>query len=213
MHARDPHHLRSRHTLPSIPGTGVPRRGLFVSRWGALLTRPARRGLPAFDAALFVPGALDRLFRAQHHSWNLYLVGNEDAVARGGASEEDWNAFETALLAHLAGLGIPVTRNYACLDHPQGRGKHKRDSVFLFPNTGVLYHAAQEDGIALAESWLFSDDVHELAAGWRAGCRIAGVRLAGPAVSGEISVEPQLSARDLTAALAGVLGADEYARH
>lgn len=204
--------------LPPLPGTGAPRRGLFVSRWGALLqrnesaSRSDRRRLPPFAPALFSKGALDALFHVLQSPWSLYLVGNEDAVAHGHATDEEWTAFEAALLAHLAGQGIRPERSYACLDHPEGKGRHRRDSVFLFPNTGVFYHAAQEDGIKLNESWLVSDDVNELAAGWRSGVRVASVHLTGTACAGDLVVEPHLMGPSLTHVLRELASTDQYAR-
>ncbi|MFO1010105.1 MAG: hypothetical protein U1F29_08595 [Planctomycetota bacterium] len=212
MPSRDRFTPRSRHLLPPLPGTGVPRRGLFVGRSSALLQLPDRGRLPEFSPALFTPGAVDALFRIQARQWNLYLVGNEEAVAHGRATDEHWQVFEKALLAHLAGQGVQVARNYACLDSANGKGRHKRDSVFEFPNTGVFYHAAQEDGVRLAESWLVSDDVNELAAGWRAGTRVASVRITGTACAGDLTVEPQRSAPNLTHLLHELAETDEYAR-
>lgn len=194
-----------------LPGTGVPKRGLFISRWSGLLAKPERGGLPAFHSKLLTPGSIDLLFRILHQQWNLYLIGNEDAVAHGRASDEQWKTFEDALLAHLSGNGVRVFRHYACLENPEGKGKHKRDSVFLFPNTGALYHAAQEDGIQLSESWLVSGDVEELAAGWRSGCRVASIA-AKTGGDRELEVDPQLSAPTLADALATLCASDEYAR-
>jgi len=216
MPFRDPTSARPARSLPPLPGTDVPRRGLFISRAGALFRRAAsgartRAELPRFHPELLERAALDRLFRIQSQQWRIYLVGNEGSVAQGRTSDEEWNGFEQALLAHIQSLGIRIARNYVCLDDPEGKGRHRKDSVFLFPNTGVFYHAAQSDGIALSESWVLSDDLLELAAGWRAGCRIAAVR--SPALEGgELTVEPQLACRDLAAALAEVLALDEYVR-
>lgn len=206
-----PRPLSNRNLPQPIPGTGVPRRGIFLSRWGGLFARPARGKLPEFSPQLCVPRATDRLFRLCQQQWSIYLVGNEESVSHGHSSDEDWKRFETALLSHLAGLGLRIARNYACLDHLEGKGAHRRDSVFQFPNTGVFYHAAQEDGIRLGESWLVSGDTDELAGGWRAGCRIAGVALT-PRRDGELVVEPQLSASTLLEALDQLIASDEYAR-
>jgi histidinol phosphatase-like enzyme len=173
-----------------------------------------RRAASADDACS--PAALRLLFRAGQHGWNLYLIGNEEEVAKGRVSDAAWETFEAGLLARLSGEGIRLVRHYACLDHPKGKGKHRRDSVFRFPNTGALFHAAQEDGVELRESWLLSSDVDELAAGWRAGCRTGRV---GPSPSerptkskGGLEVEPDLAAEDLAALLAEVLACDEYSR-
>ncbi len=212
MHFSDRASPRSRNLPQPIPGTGVPRRGLFVSRWGGLLTRPTRGKLPDFSPQLFTPRATDRLFRLYQQRWSIYLVGNEESVANGHSSDEDWSRFEAQLVEHVTHLGICVARNYACLDDPHGKGRHRRDSVFQFPNTGVFYHAAQEDGIRLGESWLVSDDASELAGGWRAGCRIAGIAVRQSAREGELHVEPQLCAATLVEALDHLIASDEYAR-
>jgi len=135
-----------------IPGTGPQTRGLFVSRSSGLFEKSSRGRALRFDPALFSKGALEALFSAGQAGWKIYLIGNEESVARGRTSAAAWERFETALLGHLKQHGVPIARHYACLDHPQGTGSHKRDSVFLFPNTGALYHAAQEDGIVLSES-------------------------------------------------------------
>jgi histidinol phosphatase-like enzyme len=157
---------------PPLPGTELPPKALFVGRWGALLQRPKKGVCTRFSDAQFSPGALPLLFRAGQSGWKLYLIGNEEAVATGRMAESAWERFEADLLAHLSGQGIGIARHYACLDHVRGKGRRRRDSVFQFPNTGALYHAAQEDGIDLHRSWLVGDDAAELAAGWRAGCRV-----------------------------------------
>lgn len=196
----------------SLPGTELPQRGIFLGRAGALLPLPEASTLPPVDAALFSATALGSLFRATQAGWTLYLIGNEEAVANGMVAEPAWERFEGELRAFLAAQGIPVKRHYACLEHPQGKGKHRRDSVFLFPNTGALYHAAQEDGIDLGQSWLIAHRTCELAAGWRAGCRTAGIGSCSETAHADLHVEPQVSAASLDEALSLVLSADSYAR-
>ena len=194
-----------------LPGAGRPLRGLFVGRAAVLLDEEPRRKVPYALCERLSPAALRMLFRAGQRGWNLYLIGNEDSVARGHVSDVAWERYEAALMQRLRGEGIPIVRHYACVDHPRGKGRHQRDSVFRFPNTGALYHAAQEDGIELRESWVVSAITDELAAGWRAGCRTAcaGKR---PTRQGELGVEPDLAAADLAGVLAEVLDSDEYSR-
>jgi histidinol phosphatase-like enzyme len=184
-----------------LPGTEPRTRAIFVDRWGTLLSRPAPAGDVAFDATWLVPGSVDALFRAQQHHWQVYLIGNEDAVAQGRMSDACWERFEVDLLQHLRGRGVSVVRNYACLDHPDGRGRHRRPSVFLLPDTGLLYHAAQADGVVLRESWVIGDSTLELAAGGRAGCRTLGVRTGMACRDGSLEVEPELDAENLTEAV------------
>jgi len=197
--------------IPPLPGAGRPVRGLFVGRTGALLPARAKSSAAALPSDPCPAAALRLLFRAGQRGWKLYLIGNEDCVARGRVSDAAWERFESDLLGTLRGEGIPLVRHYACLDHPTGKGRHRKDSVFRFPNTGALFHAAQEDGIELRESWVIASDVDELAAGWRAGCRTAKVG-SGRAKGDELEVEPDLVAADLANALAELLACDEYSR-
>ena len=182
--------LRNVYVSEPLPGTEPPVRALFVERWGTLLERPERGCVSSFADAEFVPGAVDALFRAAQHGWTLYLVGNEEAVAPGPQSPGAGERFEQELLAHPAPQGVNCRPNYARLDRPGGRPGHDRDSVFLFPNTGTLYHAKQHDGVRLGASWLISDDDTTLAAGWRAGARVARVSSSGaPPPPCELDVE------------------------
>jgi histidinol phosphatase-like enzyme len=149
---------------------------------------------------------LEVLFRAGQAGWKIYTIGNEEAVAHGKVSDAHWERFHQAFRAHLAANGIPLARDYSCLDHPSGKPPHDKESVFWFPNTGVLYHAAQEDGIALSESWLVSDLVTELAAAWRAGAHVAAIQ-GGTRRGEELQVEPEIRARGGFEAVAEVLAA------
>lgn len=212
MPAFDPQHSRTVYLPLPLPGTGFPPRALFVGRLGTLIRRPAQGWCSRFDPALFSAGSLELLFRARQAGWSLYLIGNEEAVARGRMSDASYERFERELLAYLTARGITIARNYACLEHPEGKGLHRRDSVFLFPNTGALYHAAQVDGIELSESWVIGDNELELAAGWRAGCRIASVANESDGEASLLEVEPALRAKDLKQVLSEVLAIDQCMR-
>jgi histidinol phosphatase-like enzyme len=200
--------------LPSIPGTGLPPRGLFVSRWKALLSARGLEELPRLEAHSLAHDVLPLLFRASQRGWLVYLIGNEPGVASGRVSDERWEAFRGELEVLLTGQGIPLRRHYACLEDPHGKGKHKKDSVFQFPNTGALYHAAQEDGIELSESWLVSADTDELAAAWRAGVRTLALEWpAGPGLrASELQVEPARRANGICEGLRELLALDPLAR-
>jgi len=192
--------------LAPLPGTSAPRRALFVDRWGTLLEPPPADPRRAYSRLSFVPGTLDALFRATQAGWRVYLLGNEEAVARGHVQPARWERFESEMLSELAKAGVRVERCYACLDHPEhGKGAHLRDSVFLLPNTGAMYHARQHDGIDLKSSWVIGDSTLELAAGWRAGCRTAGVRSGLGLADQELETDVELVADDLAAVLDEIL--------
>lgn len=195
-----------------LPSSGPPARGLFIDRWGTLLELPEQGFVERFEDARFTPGTLDALFHAGQAGWNLYLIGNEDAVAHGHWSIDSYSAFEADLLEHLRSHGIPIRRSYACTDDPEGVPPHTKDSVFFLPNTGGLYHAAQVDGISLDQSWVIGDSSLELVAGWRASCRLAGVRTGMAVQDGNFPVDPEIHAEDLASVLRDVTSGEHIPR-
>lgn len=191
---------RRRPSAP-IPGTQPPPRGLFIDRWGTLLELPEQGFVPFCDVR-FAPGALDALFRLGSAGWNFYLIGNEDGVARGRVRDAEWSSFERSLLEHLAGLGIRIQHNYACLEDPhKGVAPHRRNSVFRLPDTGIFFHAQQQDGLQLRHSYVIGDSTLELTAGVRAGCRTIGVATGLACRDAEFDVEPHARVESLTEAL------------
>lgn len=188
-----------------IPGTEPASRGIFIDRWGTLLVEPEEGGKKGPDVR-FHEGALEALFKAHRAGWYLYLVGNEDDVAFGRMSDEQWSETRDAYTEELERNGIRIRREYACLDHPQGVEGHRADSVFHLPNSGLMHHAVHNDGIELGRSWIVGDRTLELVAGWRAGCRLAAVRTGQALGDGEFHVAPAFTADTLADAVLGILG-------
>jgi len=194
-----------RSPYPPLEGTVPAPRALFVDRWGTLLEPPSEGFARHPSDVRFLANAVQALFRASRAGWQIYLLGNEDAVARGQVPLEAWKEIEEKLLAALARAGVPIARNYVCLEHPEGAPGHRNDSVYLLPNTGAFYHATHSDGIDLGKSWVIGDSTLELVAGWRAGCRQAGVRTGLALSDRTFHVDPELMADDLAGVVVELL--------
>jgi HAD superfamily hydrolase (TIGR01662 family) len=192
-----------------LPGTTPRPRGLFVDRWGTLLETPERGFARTPDEVRFFPGVLSALFRATRAGWKVYLLGNEDSVAHGRLSLADWQAVEERIQATLRRSGVAITRQYVCIDHPEGVEGRQNDSVYLLPNTGAFYHACHEDGLDLAKSWVIGDSTLELVSGWRAGLRLAGVRTGLGLADRTFGVDPEMWSTNLTEAVEALLGLRE----
>jgi len=189
----------NRPLFQSLPGTLTAPRALFVDRWGSLLQLDEKGYAASPDEVKFIPGALDALFRASRAGWNIYMIGNEDAVPFGALSLEDWELVEEHIQGVLKQAGILVVRSYLCTTRLDGVGEHMGDSVYQLPNTGAFYHALHTDGIDLQRSWVIGDSTTELVAGWRSGLRMAAVRT-GEALSDRIyDVTPEIHGDDLAA--------------
>jgi len=185
------------------PSWGPPTRGVFVDVLGTIVEPVGdAEHFPRFDGASFYEGVLDGLFKVTQAGWKLYLIGNVPSVAFGEQSFEDWTEFQGTLHAHMASQGIKLTRDYTCVDHPEGVKGRTRDSVYRLPGTGAMHHAAQADGIHLNLSWVLGDRTIDLVTGWRAGCRVAGVQTGSAMNDRQFHVDPELVGRTA----AGVLG-------
>lgn len=203
--------LPRRRTPRPIPGAEQPLRGLFVDRFGTLLESPGSAGFRPFSPAAIPSAAIDALFRLSRNGWNVYLVGNEDAVANGKVSDEEWQRFERELLEHLTRHGVSIKRNYACLDDIAGKGAHKKLSVFRFPDTGVFFHAQQFDHIELRRSYLIGDSTLEIAAAERSGLKTIGVRTGFGCRDESLHVAPELTVDSVVEALELFLKSDQFA--
>ena len=182
-----------------LPGTVAAPRGLFVKRWGTLLQIPEHGFARTPGEVVFSEGALDALFRASRRGWRIYLIGNEEAVFDGRLSLRLWEDVEAAILDRLASRGVVVGNSYPCVLHPEGVPEQRGDSVYLLPNTGPFYHASHHHGVDLPRSWVVGDATPELVAGWRSGCRLAGVRTGRALGDKTFDVEPEYVGENLRA--------------
>jgi len=188
-----------------LEGTAQVPRALFIGRWGTLLDFPEKGFARTAADVRFFPGALEALFRANRAGWHLYLIGNEDAVTRGDLPLDAWKEIEGEFLGQLSRAGIPIRQNYASVNSPEGLDDERLDSVYLLPNTGAFYHAAHNDGVDLEKSWVIGDNTLELVAGWRAGCRQAGVGTGRGVQDKAFHVDPEFVGQDLVEAIRELL--------
>lgn len=170
-----------------------------------MLELPGEGWTNCFRDARFTRGAIDALFHASQAGLAIYLLGNVDPVAFGEQRLEDWQNFQADLHRALREGGVKLTRDYSCTENPAGRKPHDGDSVYLLPNTGAMYHAAQTDGISLRHSVVIGDSSVELVAGWRAGCRTAGVRTGLAVRDRTFQVDPDITGETLAHVVRDVL--------
>ena len=202
-----------RSPYPPLEGTVRAPRALFIDRWGTLLQAPPEGYVRTASELAFYPGALDALFRASRAGWRLYLVGNEDAVAFGKLTLPAWEEIEKKMHTDLARAGVPIAKNYVCLDHPEGVAGRRNDSVYQLPNTGPFYHALHNDGINLTRSWVIGDSTLELVAGWRAGVRMAAVLTGQGLQDRAYHVDPEVTSDDLASVVRELLTRTDALHH
>ena len=139
------------------------------------------------------PTAIARLTDA---GWPVFVVSNQQGIAKGLISEEDLQEMQAEITRQVSAAGGSITAFYYCkhLD-AENCGCRK-------PQPGLLLQAARENDIELAESIMIGDSERDIAAGKRAGCKTILV-LTGKLTredAGDLEFVPDYIAEDLAEA-------------
>jgi D-glycero-D-manno-heptose 1,7-bisphosphate phosphatase len=116
-----------------------------------------------------VPEALQQL---KSQGFKLIIVTNQPGVALGYFEEQKINDFWRAFDKIFSKAEVAIDGFYYCPHHGQGLVKeYSLECSCRKPLPGMIYQAAREHDIDLAESWMIGDILHDVEAGNRAGCK------------------------------------------
>ncbi len=119
---------------------------------------------------VFIDGIFDLCRHARAQEFSLFVVTNQAGIARGLYTEDDFHALSARMCMEFRSQGAPIDRVYFSPFHPEhGIGDYKRESLLRKPNPGMILLAAEEFGLALADSVLIGDRVSDIQAGHAAG--------------------------------------------
>ena len=174
------------------------RRAVFLDRDGVINRRVVREDGPSSPARLaevdVLPGVPDALRALRQAGYLLIVVTNQPEVVRGRTSRDAVEAIHARLRSLLSVDDIRVCYH----DDEDGCACRK-------PAPGMLYAAAVERGIRLADSYMVGDRWRDIAAGRRAGCTT--ILVTGPREAA--TVEPHVSVDDLSQAALWILSRSE----
>ncbi len=145
-------------------------KAVFLDKDGTLVEDVPYNADP--DRIRLVEGAIESLRLLQEHGYQLIVVSNQSGVARGFFEEPELQRMINRLSELFSSAGIALTDFYYCPHHPEGNvRKYAVDCYCRKPQPGMLYRAALEYNLRLADSWMVGDILHDVEAGNRAGCR------------------------------------------
>jgi histidinol-phosphate phosphatase family protein len=146
------------------------RPALFIDRDGTLITNRPHSNDPA--GICWYPGVFSALRAVQSRGFDLVLVSNQSAVARGYCRIEDVERFHAVLNDRLCREGVHFCGFYFSPYHPDGSvPPYNCDHPDRKPGPGMLLRAALAHGLDLSRSWMIGDGAVDLGAGRNAGCR------------------------------------------
>lgn len=150
-------------------------RAVFLDRDG-VVNRKAPEGcyVTRWEQVKFLPGGADAVKRIREAGFEVIVVSNQRAVAKGLVSETELEFLHLRMWQELFRGEKGFDAVYYCPhdnDPPCGCRK---------PQPGMLLTAAQDRGIDLGGSWMVGDFESDVEAGRRAGCRT--IRIGSPDV-------------------------------
>jgi len=133
------------------------------------------------------------------------VVSNQSGIAQGLFKKEALMGVETRLNTLLAEAGINLPNFYYCPHHED------EQCICRKPKPGLLFKAAHELQIDLAQSWMIGDILHDVEAGKNAGCKSILVDVGNETewkVNGNVNRIPDFIARNFEDAVAHILKKD-----
>ncbi|MCE5200060.1 MAG: D-glycero-beta-D-manno-heptose 1,7-bisphosphate 7-phosphatase [Armatimonadota bacterium] len=148
----------------------------------------------------WTPSAVRRLNDA---GFDVYVVSNQQGVAKGIISEDDLLAMQSEIVRQVKSAGGRINGFYYCRHLASDKCSCRK------PEPGMLKSAAMEHGIDLAGSYMIGDSERDIIAGKVVGCHTVLV-LTGKLTLGDAEAfvdAPDYVACDLSAAVDYVIGA------
>ena len=114
----------------------------------------------------WLPGAIEAIQTLNQRGFQVVVVTNQAGIARGLYSVRDLEGLHAWVNEDLSRHGATIDAYYYCPHHPDFGGPCSCRK----PEPGLLFRAAQERGIDLAQSFLVGDKATDIQAGIAAGC-------------------------------------------
>jgi D-glycero-D-manno-heptose 1,7-bisphosphate phosphatase len=179
-------------------------RAIFLDRDKTLIEDPGYIASP--QAVQLLPGVGPPLRQLSAAGFNLIVVTNQSAIARGKVTEAGLEEIHAELQRQLLQHAVKLDAIYYCPYHPDGTvPPFNREHEERKPAPGMLLRAAREMNLSLGDSWMIGDRLRDIEAGQRAGCRTILVPSDEDQEQASVSIQPDHVAASLEAAAAIVL--------
>jgi D-glycero-D-manno-heptose 1,7-bisphosphate phosphatase len=167
---------------------------VFFDRDGTLMEEVHYCGDPA--QVRIYPGVPEGLRRLKEAGFRTFIVTNQSGIGRGLITEQQYRAVQAELLAQVGEGSIDAS--YFCPDAPGAPSTRRK------PEPGMVFEAASEFDVDLAQSYLIGDKSADVECGKRAGVKTILVQTGYGA---EQDCAPDYRARDAVEAMEMVLDA------
>lgn len=137
----------------------------------------------------FIPNAIQGLVELSQAGFRLIVVTNQAVINRGIVPRETVESINKQMMEMVRRHGGQITASLYCPHRPEENCSCRK------PAPGLLFQAQQQLGAQLHGDYLIGDHLHDLQAGWQAGCR-GGLVLTGRGYDSWLAM-PEIYKNDL----------------
>ena len=147
-------------------------RAVFIDRDGTISEEVGYiNHLSRFRLFTYSAAAIKQL---HENDYLAIVITNQAGVARGYFSEEMVQDIHKQMTKDLETSGARLDANYYCAHHPSvGEPPYQLDCDCRKPKPGLLFRAAQDYDIDLANSWMIGDRYSDIELAANAGVKSA----------------------------------------
>jgi D-glycero-D-manno-heptose 1,7-bisphosphate phosphatase len=147
-----------------------------------------------------LPGALAAAVALDRAGYLIFVVTNQRGVATGKILEADLNEIHRRMKQEFVDAGASIKAIYCCRHDVHVNCQCRK------PKPGMLFQAAREHNLNLADCWIIGDSSTDIEAGFSAGCKTAQIIDLPPVELWE--TRPDIVANNLRAVVTQILGWD-----
>jgi D,D-heptose 1,7-bisphosphate phosphatase len=148
----------------------MKQKAVFLDKDGTLIPDIPYNADPA--RITLSPGAGEGLRMLKDHGYRLFVISNQAGVAHGYFTFDALEGIAEKIQQILQEHDVSIDAFFFCPHHPQGSvTPYNCRCSCRKPQPGLILQAALEYDIALENSWMIGDILHDVEAGNKAGCR------------------------------------------
>jgi D-glycero-D-manno-heptose 1,7-bisphosphate phosphatase len=171
------------------------KKAVFLDREGTInVGVPTYERVDSLDKVQLLPNSIAGLKLLANLDYLVFFVTNQAGLAEGLITMDDFNEINNEILDLIAPSGIKIQKTYVC---PHGENDNCECRK---PKPKLLFDAAKEYDIDLANSWMIGDRPSDVMTGVNAGAKSILVK------TGVLTVECDQA----TATLPSLLEAVQY---
>jgi len=143
---------------------------VFLDRDGTIIRHVEL--MHRIDQLKILPGSSKAIRLLNESGIPVFVVTNQPVVARGISTEQQVRQVHEELVRRMAKRGAKIDGIYFCPHHPDATLEQYREKCACRkPEPGMIFEAAEENGIDLKNSVLIGDTTQDVETGRRAGVR------------------------------------------